>query len=69
VKTYRPFWRWPMTFTYLFLLWSVDTLLTRFGMNSHVHPAPFVVFGLGLGLGMTLWEQRTIEGHGPAGRE
>jgi len=67
VRTYRPFWCWPMTSAYLFLLWSGDTLLTWFGVNSHAPPMPFVLFGLSLGLGLTLLEWRRTEGHGPKG--
>jgi hypothetical protein len=69
VRTYRPFWSWPVTFAYLFLLWSADTLLARFGMNCRAYPLPFVGLGLGLGLGLTLWEQRRARVHGPAGRK
>jgi hypothetical protein len=49
-------WRWPTTVTYVLALGGVDRLLTGAGLNPHTHPSPFVLFGLSLGLSLTLWE-------------
>jgi hypothetical protein len=54
------FWRCRTTITYVLVMWAVDRLLTRLGDDLHAHPGPFVLFGLTLGLGLTLleWELR-----------
>jgi hypothetical protein len=50
------FWRWPTNVAYLIALWAVARLLTRLGDDLHAHPWPFLLFGLTLGLGLTLLE-------------
>jgi hypothetical protein len=56
---YTSFWRWQTTVAYLAVLWVVDRLMTRLGVNLHAQPDQFqfVVFGLGLGLALTLLER------------
>jgi len=51
------FWGWPTALAYGFTLWAVYCLLTGAGMRPHAHPWLFILFGLSLGLGLTLLDQ------------
>jgi hypothetical protein len=62
------FWRWSTTLTYLIVLLSVARLLTRLGVDPPGHPLPFVLFGLSLGLFLTLLERDMCRGGCPRKR-
>ena len=64
------FWCWQAVSAYGVVLWMAKEALTYFGLDPHVEPVPFLVYGLSLGLGLTLWDRRRrCKGHGPRGRE
>ena len=52
------FWRWPTTCAYLFGLVMIRHLMIWLGADpGRQHSGPFALFGLSLGLGLTLWER------------
>jgi len=52
------FWCWQAVASYLIVLLMAALVLTFVGLDPHGFPVPFLVYGLSLGLGLTLWDRR-----------
>jgi hypothetical protein len=67
------FWHWATTMTYLLVVWTVERLLIRVGGNLHTQPGPFILFGLSLGLALTIleweWDAKKQDSHTPVASE
>lgn len=51
------FWCWQAVVAYLIVLWIAKEALTFFGFDPHREPVPFLIYGLGLGLGLTFLDK------------
>jgi hypothetical protein len=52
------FWCWHTVAAYAVVLWIARGLLASADLDPHGYPVPFFVYGLSLGLGLTLWDRR-----------
>ena len=59
-----PFWCWQTVAVYMVVLGIAGGILTLGDLAPHDHPIPFLVYGLSLGLGLTLWDRWRTRRHG-----